>query len=70
MRRVARALVYSFSKKAAGWSADDVRRAQSPEAMSLAADDWRLMLDVARRRMENRLAAEAPDEVTLHSKAA
>jgi hypothetical protein len=29
-----------------------------------------LMLDVARRRMENRLAAEAPDEVTLHSKAA
>ncbi len=29
-RRVARALVYSLAKKAAGWPADDVRRAQSP----------------------------------------
>jgi hypothetical protein len=70
MRRVARALVYSLTKKGAGWTADDVRRAQSPEAMSLAADDWNLMLDAARRRMEARLQAEAHNGSALHSKAA
>jgi hypothetical protein len=64
-RRVARALVYSLSKKAAGWPAEDVKRAQSPESFSLVADDWSSVLEPARLRMQDELgadwqAAEAP----------
>jgi hypothetical protein len=54
-RRVARALVYSLAKKAAGWPADDVRRAQSPESFSLVADDWSSMIEPARLRMQEDL---------------
>ncbi|HVZ09247.1 ATP-binding protein [Rhodopila sp.] len=57
-RRVARALVYSLSKKAAGWPAEDVRRAQSPESFSLVADDWSSMVEPSRLRMREELGAD------------
>jgi hypothetical protein len=57
-RRIARALVYSLSKKAAGWPAEDVRRAQSPESFSLVADDWSTIVEPARKRMEEELGAD------------
>jgi hypothetical protein len=57
-RRIARALVYSLSKKAAGWPAEDVRRAQSPESFSLVADDWTTVAEPARQRMEEELGAD------------
>lgn len=58
-RRIARALVYSLSKKAAGWPAEDVKRAQSPESFSLVADDWSSIVDLARKRMEEELGEPA-----------
>jgi len=57
-RRVARALVYSLAKKAAGWPAEDVRRAQSPETFSLVADDWSSMIEPARLRMQEDLGED------------
>lgn len=57
-RRVARALVYSLTKKAAGWPAEDVKRAQSPEAFSVVADDWSSVIEAARLRMEAELGAD------------
>jgi hypothetical protein len=57
-RRIARALVYSLSKKAAGWAAEDVKRAQSPESFSLIADDWTSIVELARKRMEDELGAD------------
>jgi hypothetical protein len=57
-RRIARALVYSLSKKAAGWPAEDVKRAQSPESFSLVADDWSTIVEPARKRMEEELGAD------------
>jgi hypothetical protein len=57
-RRIARALVYSLSKKAAGWPAEDVKRAQSPESFSLVADDWSTLIEPARKRMEEQLGAD------------
>ena len=59
-RRVARALVYSLSKKAAGWPAEDVKRAQSPESFSLVADDWSSVIEPARLRMQEELGADWP----------
>ena len=44
-------MVYSLSKSAAGWPAEDVRRAQSPECLSLVADDFAASFDAARQRM-------------------
>jgi hypothetical protein len=57
-RRVARALVYSLSKKAVGWPAEDVKRAQSPETFSLVADDWSSVIESARLRMQEELGAD------------
>lgn len=57
-RRIARALVYSLSKKAAGWPAEDVKRAQSPESFSLVADDWSTIVEPARKRMVEQLGAD------------
>jgi hypothetical protein len=64
-RRIARALIYSLTKKAAGWPAEDVKRAQSPESFSLVADDWQAVMETARLRM-----AEALSEDTSQSLAA
>jgi hypothetical protein len=54
-RRIARALVYSLRKKADGWPAEDVKRAQSPESFSLVADDWSTIIEPARGRMVEEL---------------
>ena len=72
-RRIARALVYSLSKKAEGWPAEDVQRAQSPESFSLVADDWSAIIEAARQRMEAELGpdwrpvadAQAPEPMLL-----
>ena len=54
-RRIARSLIYSLTKKSAGWSADEVQRTQSPESLSLVADDWSVLLEPARTRMKDAL---------------
>jgi tetratricopeptide (TPR) repeat protein len=51
VRMVARALLYSMTKKAEGWSDDDIARAQSPEALTLVADNYQVALMGAHRRM-------------------
>lgn len=61
-RRIARALIYSLSKKSAGWPAEDVRRAQSPESLSLAADDWSTVIEPARVRMALELVGDVAAE--------
>ncbi len=50
-RKVARALIYTLGKKTTGWAPEDINRAQSPESLSLAADDYSLLIDSARRRL-------------------
>jgi hypothetical protein len=59
-RRVARALIYTLTKKTAGWPAEDVKRAQSPESFSLVADDWSSVMEVARLRMADGLGVSVP----------
>ena len=59
-RRIARALIYSVTKKAAGWPAEDVKRAQSPESFSLVADDWQGVMETARLRMAEALGEDTP----------
>ncbi|CAH2603432.1 ATP-binding protein [Rhodovastum atsumiense] len=61
-RRIARALVYSFAKKAAGWKAEDVQRSQSPESLCLIVDDWSAFLPAARIRLEEMLPVRAGTE--------
>jgi hypothetical protein len=60
-RRVSRAVVYSLAKKAIGWRPEDVARAQSPESLSLLADDWVSLMDTALVRFKTALAASTPD---------
>jgi hypothetical protein len=62
-RRIARALIYSLTKKAAGWPAEDVKRAQSPESFSLVADDWQAVMETARLRMAEELGEAAPQSL-------
>jgi hypothetical protein len=52
-------LIFSLTKKAAGWPAEDVKRAQSPESFSLVADDWHAVMDTARLRMAETVADPA-----------
>ncbi len=59
-RKVSRALVHSLAKRAAGWAGPDVERAQSPESLSLAADDFALLMAPARRRMAESLGLQPP----------
>jgi hypothetical protein len=51
-KRVTRALVYSLAKKALGWRPEEVTRGQSPESLSLVADDWMGLMDSARVRFK------------------
>ena len=57
-RKIARSLVYSLSKKAAGWPVDDIGRAQSLETFSLVADDWLMVIEAARARIEEELGTD------------
>ena len=59
-RKVARAAVFSLAKKAAGWTPEEVSRAQSAEALSLAADDFHALLPSAQRQLAERLGLSAP----------
>jgi anti-sigma regulatory factor (Ser/Thr protein kinase) len=50
--RIGRAVVYALAKQLnREWTGEDVERAQSPESLSLAADDYIDALQNARRRM-------------------
>lgn len=54
--RVGRAVVYALAKQLnREWSTEDMARAQSPESLSLAADDYVDALQNARRRMSQAL---------------
>jgi len=50
--RVGRAVIYALAKQLnREWTTEDMARAQSPESLSLAADDFVDALQNARRRM-------------------
>lgn len=54
--RVGRAVIYALAKQLnREWTNDDMARAQSPESLSLAADDYLDALQNARRRMSQAL---------------
>jgi hypothetical protein len=59
-RRISRAIVYSLSKKGLGWRPEEVSRSQSTESLSLVADDWAAVLDMARTRFQDRIGEELP----------
>jgi hypothetical protein len=59
-KRIARAVVYSLSKKALGWRPEEVSRSQSAESLSLIADDWAALMDMALTRYQKHLAAGSP----------
>jgi hypothetical protein len=62
-KRVTRALVYSLAKKAIGWRPEEVTRAQSPESLSLVADDWVGSMEIARVRFKTVLEEQASASV-------
>ncbi|WP_170363918.1 MULTISPECIES: ATP-binding protein [Ruegeria] len=58
--RVGKATCYAISKRLSeDWSVDDLDRATSPESLSLAADDYRQSINVARKWIRTELKAEA-----------
>ncbi|MBE7159402.1 MAG: tetratricopeptide repeat protein, partial [Rhodospirillales bacterium] len=59
-RKVARALVFTLGKREAGWAGEDTARAQSPESLSIVADDHLLLLPAARGRLANALGVAVP----------
>jgi hypothetical protein len=59
-KRVTRAVVYSLAKKAAGWRPEEIDRSQSPECLSLVADDWSGVIDAARLRLAEAIADQDP----------
>lgn len=58
VQRVARTLIHSLAKSGAGWSDDEVKAVQSPEAMTLVVDDVEAELPLARRRLAYLLGIE------------
>jgi hypothetical protein len=69
-KRISRAVVYSLSKKALGWRPEEVSRSQSTESLSLVADDWAAVMDMARARYQGQLAAGLPGLALLQPIAA
>jgi hypothetical protein len=69
-KKVSRAVVYSLAKKALGWRPEEVMRGQSPESLSLVADDWVGWLDLARIRFKTALAEQLPERPVLQTAAA
>ncbi len=61
-RQVGRALAFSLAKKSAGWPVGDIAKAQTPEALSLVADDYLPLLGPARRRMAEALGLPLPPD--------
>ncbi|WP_424139942.1 tetratricopeptide repeat protein [Roseomonas chloroacetimidivorans] len=64
-RQVARAVVYSLAKQELGWTPDEIARAQSPESLSVVADDYLAEFPAVRQRMAEMLGVSPPkqDEV-------
>jgi hypothetical protein len=61
--RVGRAVVFALAKQLnREWSPEDMARAQSPESLSLAADDFADALQNARRRMGQALRTGKDDQ--------
>lgn len=60
IRRVGRAVVYSLGKKLSGWLPEEIVRAQSPEALSIVADDYLPLLPLMRQRMAELLGVVLP----------
>jgi hypothetical protein len=61
--RIGRAVVFALAKQInREWSSDDVERAQSPESLSLAADDYVDALQNTRRRMSQALRLGKQEE--------
>lgn len=58
VRRLTRALAYSLGKAKLGWSSEDVKRVQSPEALSLLVDDVDALIMPARARLAAQLGLE------------
>jgi hypothetical protein len=69
-KSVTRALVYSLAKKALGWRPEEVSRGQSPESLSLVADDWTGLMDRARVRFKTVLEEQAAESSLLRTVAA
>ena len=69
-KRISRAVIYSLSKTALGWRPEEVSRSQSPESLSLVADDWTAAMDMARARYQDQLTARLPGLVLLQPVAA
>ncbi|MBW4023433.1 MAG: ATP-binding protein [Proteobacteria bacterium] len=66
-KQVTRALVYSLAKKDLGWRPEEVARGQSPESLSLVADDWAGLMETARLRFQAKLATNHPaGEAPVH----
>ncbi|MBB2201137.1 ATP-binding protein [Gluconacetobacter tumulisoli] len=63
-RKISRALVYSLAKRGAGWHPEEVNRAQSPECLTLVADDWHNMLDIGQRRLATTLPTYVATSMT------
>lgn len=55
-KRITRAVIYSMAKKKLGWRPEEVARAQSPESLSLAADDWSGMMTAGQSRLQDALS--------------
>ncbi|WP_424363288.1 tetratricopeptide repeat protein [Methylocystis parvus] len=61
MRSAGRAIAYGLSKKALGWTPEEISKVQSPEALSLIADDYSALLPMLRRRIAERLGLSDPE---------
>jgi tetratricopeptide (TPR) repeat protein len=59
-RKVARAAVFGLAKKGAGWLPEEISRAQSVEALSVAADDFHALLPDAQRQLAESLGLSVP----------
>jgi tetratricopeptide (TPR) repeat protein len=69
-RKVARAAVFGLAKKAAGWTPEEVSRAQSAEALSLAADDFHALLPGAQRQLAEGLGLSVAEALADNKTAA
>jgi tetratricopeptide (TPR) repeat protein len=77
-RMTARALIYTLTKSAEGWSNDDIARAQSPECLTVVADNYESSLQAAQRRLvtilspdltsDQNIFAEVGDTVQLRAR--
>jgi hypothetical protein len=70
IKRIARAIIYSLSKKSLGWRTEDVNRGQSPESLSLIADDWAGLMEIAKLRFQGALIKALSTSTVLRSVAA